>query len=78
MFRMPRDCFTRLCRSIESNVGSEEFKSEEYLDSLKKGHVGLDGSSTRMNHAQTQGMRTGGFVSGEVKLALTLRFMAVH
>jgi hypothetical protein len=75
MFRMPRHCFTRLCRSIESNVGAEEFKSEEYLESLKKGHVGLNGS-TRMNHAQTHGIGTGGFVSGEVKLALTLRFMA--
>ena len=72
-FRMSRDCFDQLCKRIEKNVGQSTFKSEQYLLQLCKGSIDQR-KQRKMNHAH--GKSTGGFVSGEVKLALTLRLLA--
>ncbi len=77
-FRMERECFEYLCERIIENVGEREFKSENYLHDLKKGDANVIDSDnlrhTNILHAHENS--TGGFVSGEVKLALTLRLMA--
>jgi hypothetical protein len=74
-FRMERECFEYLCQRIIANVGEGEFKSEEYLNELKHGYVeGVKVKDTNIANAHTHS--TGGFVSGEVKLALTLRLLA--
>ena len=36
-FRMSRECFQLLCDKIEYNIGSDEFKSEQYLRELRLG-----------------------------------------
>ena len=63
MFRMPKTCFEELCDSIREKVGEDEFKSEDYLDS------NLSGTKRKMFRAHE--LSTGGFISGEVKLALS-------
>ncbi|KAL7506494.1 hypothetical protein ACHAXN_009688 [Cyclotella atomus] len=73
-FRMERECFEHLCQQIIANVGEGAFKSEEYLHELKHGYVGIDIKNTNIANAHEHS--TGGFVSGEVKLALTLRLLA--
>ena len=67
MFRMNRECFHALCQKIISCVGEKEFKSEAYIDAFLKG---VD----PMYDAHC--ISTGGYVSGEVKLAITLRLLA--
>ena len=73
-FRMERECFQFLCERIIANVGEDAFKSEEYLYDLKHGHIAVEDKHINILHAHEQS--TGGFVSGEVKLALTLRLLA--
>jgi hypothetical protein len=74
-FRMERECFEYLCQRIIANVGEGAFKSEEFLRELKHGYVGgIDIKHTNIANAHEHS--TGGFVSGEVKLALTLRLLA--
>ena len=68
MFRMSRDCFNSLCKLIEMNVGSFVFKSEIFIKSLS--------NSKSKNMHKVHGITTGGFISGEVKVALTLRMLA--
>ena len=70
-FRMPRECFDLLCEKIEANVGESEFKSEQYLSLLRRGYEGNVRNIMRAHETTT-----GGFISGEVKLALTLRLLA--
>ena len=65
---MSRDCFHHLCEQIEQNIGRPTFKSKQYLRELCPGTI-EDNKQNKMNHAHVQS--TGGFVSGEVKLALT-------
>jgi len=72
-FRMSRVCFEYLCAKIEANVGVENFKSEEYLREIK---AGIHGVRARANFFGAHESSTGGFISGEVKLALTLRLLA--
>ena len=72
LFHMNRDCFKELSKKIEEAVGDEDFNSEEYLKLLTG-----QGTSTpkgRMLHASKHA--TGEYVSGEWKLALTLRHLA--
>ena len=69
-FRMERGCFDYLCERIIDNVGEHDFKSENYLRNFKNG----DATEANILHAHEH--TTGGFVSGEVKLALTLRLLA--
>ena len=64
---MTRDCFALLCSSIISKIGEKQFKSEAYIDAFLKG-------KDPMYEANTQ--TTGGYISGEVKLAITLRLLA--
>ena len=72
LFRMTRPCFNKLCKKIEKAVGEKEFCSERYLQKLeKKGHSCLEGS---MKIAREK--NSGPTVSGEVKLAITLRILA--
>lgn len=72
-FRMSRECFKYLCKRIEENIGSSKFKSEQYLCNLRSGRLPNQGKQ-RMDNAHLKS--TGGFISGEVKLALTLRLLA--
>lgn len=72
-FRMERECFHYLCDRIIANVGEGAFKSEEYLYEMKHGYV-VEDRQANILHAHEH--TTGGFVSGEVKLALTLRLLA--
>ena len=73
-FRMSRECFHYLCEKIKENVGESEFKSESYLQKLGSG---VEKSSPQyQNFMKGHEDSTGGFISGEIKLALTLRLLA--
>ena len=72
-FRMSKDCFESLCDSIIENVGKRQFKSEAYLSEFKGALAGNDLRSTNITRAHDE--TTGGFISGEIKLALTLRIL---
>ena len=67
MFRMTRHCFGELCSNITTLVGEKEFKSESYIDAYL-----ADKDSMFIAHEKT----SGGYVSGETKLGLTLRLLA--
>ena len=72
LFRMHRPCFKRLCRKIEHAVGEKEFKSENYINKLKKqGHSTREGSMLIAHTA-----KNGDYIPGEVKVAMTLRILA--
>ena len=62
-----------LCNRIEENVGQDVFKSEQYLRDVQLGRI-ENKTKQQMNKAHTKS--TGGFISGEVKLALTLHLLA--
>ena len=67
MFRMTRECFALLSDKIKINVGESKFKSQVYIDTF----LNYPGSIYQAN-CET----TGGFISGEVKLAITIRLLA--
>ena len=67
MFRMNRQCFALLCQLIIRNVGEKQFKSEAYIDAFLKGKDSMYDANCKT---------TGGYISGEVKLAVTLRLLA--
>jgi AcrR family transcriptional regulator len=64
MFRMSRNSFDELCRLIETCVGEEVFKSESYL---------ANRAGTATDAARNA---VGGFLSGEMKVAMTIRLLA--
>ena len=64
---MTKKCFNHLCKKIEHAVGEKEFMSEEYI------HCPLS-KKPRLFKAHKK--IHGGHISGEVKLALTLRCLA--
>ena len=64
MFRMTKPCFNKLCTSIIDVVGEREFKSEQYLNN----HI----SGFYIPH----NVGSGGYISGEVKLAISLHLLA--
>ena len=66
-FRMSRECFRHLCSRIEENVGESKFKSEQYLRNLKQSSDPRDKQICKMMKSHEKS--TGGFISGEVKLA---------
>ena len=69
-FHMSKECFELLCEKIIENEGEDVFKSEDYLnEQLCNG--GLESNLMRA-HRET----TGGFICGEIKLALALRLLA--
>jgi hypothetical protein len=63
---MTKECFAILCRRIIAAVGEKNFKSEQYIESM------LKSTSIHAAHETT----SGGYICGEVKLALTLRMLA--
>ena len=77
MFRMPKEWFDDLCKRIETAVGQEEFKSEEFI-STELNDTKMNMSSTskkrRMFYAHSQ--TSGGYICGEVKVAIALRLLA--
>ena len=71
-FRMELECFDELANKIETTVGEDNFKSEAYLDKMRKDKTLSKKSSLDYCHRKS----TGGFIPGELKLALTLRLLA--
>ena len=66
-FRMTKDWFIRLCCNLATGVGEEEFKSEAYLKMESR-------STTKMAQIiQAHKESCGGFICGEVKMAIALR-----
>ena len=72
LFRMHRECFLQLCLDIEAEVGTKEFKSEQYLQHLDT--TAIRDRTSSSYHARKH--TTGDTISGEWKVALTLRMMA--
>ena len=72
---MSRECFAFLCEKIKTNIGEHEFKSEEYLRNYGSEKAGNDAYSPKMRWRKVSAAHTGGFISGEIKLALTLRLL---
>ena len=70
---MSRKCFEHLCEKIKYNVGAREFKSEAYLAEFGKDAKGNDLKT--VNILRVHQATTGGFISGEIKVDLTLRLM---
>ena len=68
-FRMEKECFKLLVSTVEGNIGVENFKSEAYIQSKE-----ADSRYDEMYNAHKKS--TGGIISGEIKLALTLRLLA--
>ena len=64
---MSRDCFDDLCSKIIMNVGESVFCSESYIDAFLRNE-----NKMFMAHGKT----TGGYILGEVKLAVTLRLLS--
>ena len=64
---MTRECFSELCTNSKTSVGEQEIKSESYIDAYL-----ANKDSMFMAHEKT----SGGFISGETKLGLTLRLLA--
>ena len=71
-FRMERECFFLLCRKIEGIVGLDVFKSEEYLEDLNMDFTRSGKAKMFLAHSKS----TGGFICGEIKIALSLRLLA--
>ena len=67
MFRMTRECFALLCEKIKISVGESMFKSQVYIDTF----LDYPGS---IHYANCE--TTGGFISGETKLAITIRMLS--
>ena len=70
MFRMPYLCFKELCRTIEQNVGPEVFLSESYIKML------MASTSKRSLMMKASIHTSSGYISGEIKVAMTLRLLA--
>ena len=67
MFRMSINCFEELCQTIICAIGEKKFKSQHYIDAFL-----VDKSSIY----EANRLATGGYVSGEIKLAVTIRLLA--
>ena len=72
LFRMSRPCFKKLCQRIERAVGPKEFKSEAYIQDLKRKKFSTPES--RMYHANLK--TSGEWLCGEWKVAMALRTLA--
>jgi len=67
---MSRDLFQHMCSEIEDLVGERCFKREEYLHQLLEFE-----NDPKINIVLAHQQSTGGYVSGEAKLAITLRVL---
>ena len=74
MFRMSRECFNSLCNVVIRNISEEKFKSEKYINAFYKQNYQSDDRAYIMYTAHMN--TSGGYISGEVKLALTIRMLA--
>jgi hypothetical protein len=76
---MTWECFDLLCTRIKDNVGEGTFKSEAYLRDLLGDTAPPDlVSMYRLRRlAKATFIQYGGFICGEVKLAITLRMLAL-
>ena len=70
-FRMSREVFASLCEKIEEMAGQDTFKSEEYLDDI----INSPSSPLSKNIILAHQRSTGGFICGEIRLAVTLRVL---
>ena len=68
---MSKELFQTLCNDIEGIVGEESFKSEEYLSSIT--NKTMTDLMANIFHAHLRS--TGGVISGEIRLAITLRIL---
>ena len=75
MFCMSRHCFQILCNKICASIGEPSFKSEAFISSFldKPNRISYD-KSCLMYYAHL--VTSGGYISGEVKVAITLRLLA--
>ena len=69
---MDREYFYKLCQTIEKAVGEAEFKSEKFLELVPTSHIHKKLKNMHLAHLHS----TGGFISGEIKVDITLRFLA--
>ena len=68
---MPLECFRKLCERIESEVGEENFLSEQYMKEK------IQNAQSPKRHIYNAHCKTsGGYLSGEIKVAITLRLLA--
>jgi hypothetical protein len=75
-FRMSKALFQKLCDKIEGIVGPAVFKREFYLDEIFSHQLpNSDHSHQWTNILLAHDHSTGGFISGEVKVAITLRIL---
>jgi hypothetical protein len=65
MFRMSKDSFERLCKIVCDVVGENTFRPEAFLE-----------TGTYLTCLQAANDYNGGFISGELKIALTIRMLA--
>lgn len=72
MYRMHRPCFEHLCAKIEKSVGKQEFKSESHIQYLR--NIGHATPYSSMYHASRG--HSGEWIQGELKVAITLRYLA--
>jgi hypothetical protein len=68
---MSKALFQKLCNKIEGIVGPAEFKSKDYLDEILSRHHNPQWTNILFAHEHS----TGGFISGEVKITITLRIL---
>ncbi len=71
-FRMSKILFKQLVDDVTSIIPSHNFKSEEYLQKIVESCVPTDPSN---NIILAHHNSTGGFISGEIKLAIALRVL---
>ena len=66
IFCMNRECFDLLSQRIITSIGESKFKSEVCIDAFLKGKYNMYDANVKT---------TGGYISGEVKLGVTLRLL---
>ena len=72
LFRMRQDSFEKLCDSVNDKIGERVFKAEEWLCSTEGREL-----IQKKRKELTLGTETlGGFISGEIKIAIMLRLMS--
>ena len=68
---MSKHCFELLCDRIIDIIGEDEFKSERYINNI----MNSPRLGSQDNIYFTHQGSTGGIISGEIKLALTMRML---
>ena len=85
LFRMSPHCFDLLCDLIKEKIGEDNFKSEAYIKNVlsmmnvEDQGINSGNRKKRKKSCQIYNMNkktSGGYVCGEVKVAITLRILA--